>query len=493
MKSIFLFLSLWIGHSAFAQNTEFNILGNGLIYSDETIKPLKKIVDSLNLKFKVCDLNTTYLSQMQNKAHYVYLLGEDANKAKLDMDNHISFKDFIKKYPNIKNQKELLIIKYSYQYMDYDTKTKQHKIMFSSVGADEFSTRIKIDYTDKKLKNTWVYNYSEKSKYSEEYLVAFYFTEEFSSKTIPYKYARMIQYSNCMIDTTSRILYSGEDFDKNNYPQIEAFTEYVNKITNKPKDPVDDNHTPIDYYDKYDTWDSLRFSLIDKARLKNKKFDILLENAVKELQEKNPTLNRNELEEFEEYVRRYHSKKAELEIKRRRRVIGGCSQDDGPRLHALSIAKLSAETAYWKVFLRAHLDIMNDRFERMSDGSYAWEGRQTYIKELELLNIDVKSLLLGITFRMENASKNHYYGDVGRLGRALSESHEAKAVSTAILEIIADKELDDYNRVIMCYLFISYNDCIKDDKVKEQNKKCLNIALKTLPDYLFEEMALLNK
>lgn len=493
MKTIFLFLFMWVGINTFAQNSEFSILGNGLIYSDETIKPLRKIVDSLNLKFKVCDLNKTYLSQMQNKAHYVYLLGEDANKAKLDMDNQISFDDFIKKHKKAAIHKELLIVKYNYSYIDYDTKTKHYKTMFNSVGADEFSTRIKIDYTDKKLKNTWVYNYSEKDKYSKEYLIAFYFTEEFSSKPIPDKYARMIQYSNCMIDTTSRIFYSGEDFDKNNYPQIKAFTEYVNKITNKPKDPVDDNHTPIDYYNKYDTWDSLRFSLIDKARLKNKKFDILLENAVKELQEKNPTLNRHDLEEFEEYVRRYHSKKAELEIKRRRRVIGGCSQDDGPRLHALSIAKLSAETAYWKVFLRAHLDIMNDQFERMTDASYAWEGRQTYIKELELLNIDVQNLLLGITFRMENPSKNHYYGDVGRLGRALSESSEAKVMEVKILEIIADKELDDYNRVIMCYLFLNYNDCIKDLKVKEQNKERLDIALKTLPDYLSKEIGALNK
>ena len=49
--------------------------------------------------------------------------------------------------------------------------------------------------------------------------------------------------------------------------------------------------------------------------------------------------------------------------------------DNSPRIHALNIAKLSAETINWEVFLRAHLDIMKDKFERMSDGSYAFGGR----------------------------------------------------------------------------------------------------------------------
>jgi len=463
MKSILLFLFFWIGHTTFAQHIEFGTSNNGLIYSDETIKPLKKIVDSLNLKFKVCELNQTYFSQMQGKAHHISVSGEEANKAKLDLEKDISFIDFEQKYKKSETHKNLLVVRYDYR--DYENKDVT---LFANIGTKE-DYRVRTTnhkYPHKSLKDKWVYLYSEKSEYSEAYLYAFYFTEEFSSKPIPEKYARMIQYSNCMIDTTTQVF--SEQFDNERHykknTKIDVFLEYLEKHQGS-NDKV-----------------------IDKLKKTDKKFNSLFQDALKEALEKGGSND-----EFEEYVGRYHSKKVELELKRGRRVIGGCSQDDSPRLHALSIAKLSAETAYWKIFLRAHLDIMNDRFERVSDGSYAWAGRQTYIKELEVLNIDVKNLLLGITFRMENANKNHYYGDVGRLGRALSESHEAKAIETKILEIIADKELDDYNRVIMCYLFLNYNHYTEDSKRKQENKEHLDIALKTLPDYLYKEMTLLNK
>jgi len=75
--------------------------------------------------------------------------------------------------------------------------------------------------------------------------------------------------------------------------------------------------------------------------------------------------------------------------------------DSSPRYHELSIAELAEETVNWEIFLRSHLDIMNDNFNRMSDGSYAWAGRKTYIKELEILYINVLDLVLGISIRIE--------------------------------------------------------------------------------------------
>ena len=53
--------------------TEFGNSSNGLIYSDTTIKQLKFIVDSLNLKFKVCDLYKTYYSKLVTLHNYLTL------------------------------------------------------------------------------------------------------------------------------------------------------------------------------------------------------------------------------------------------------------------------------------------------------------------------------------------------------------------------------------------------------------------------------------
>ncbi len=177
-----------------------------------------------------------------------------------------------------------------------------------------------------------------------------------------------------------------------------------------------------------------------------------------------------------------------LDKMRSTRVIGGCSQDRRPRQHAVHIALLSAETYNWEVFLKSHLDVMNDRFERMSDGSYAWGQRNTYIKELEELNINVPDLILGISFRIENPASNHYFGSIGRVGRALSETKNRNEIEQAMLSIISDTELDIYNRLLFYFLYRNYNYYIKDETLKKENNDKLATAINTLPSFISERL-----
>ena len=170
------------------------------------------------------------------------------------------------------------------------------------------------------------------------------------------------------------------------------------------------------------------------------------------------------------------------------RVVGGCSQDSRPREHAINIALLSAETYNWEVFLKAHLDIMNDRFDRMSDGSYAWGQRETYLKELEELNINVNDLIFGISFRVENPATNHYYSSISRVGRALSETSNPKEVEETILSIVSDEELDYFNRILFYFLFKNYNSYQIDETIKKANAERLNAALTTFPEHFKNDM-----
>ncbi len=169
-------------------------------------------------------------------------------------------------------------------------------------------------------------------------------------------------------------------------------------------------------------------------------------------------------------------------------VIGGCSQDSRPREHAMNIALLSAETTNWEVFLKSHLDIMNDRFERVSDGSYAFAQRKTYIKELEELDINVVDLLIGISMRIENPAMNHYYGSIGRLGRAISESKNKQEFENQILGMVEDAKLDDYNRVVAYFLYISYTNYLNDKTERDENRKKIKISTSKLPTYLKEKL-----
>ncbi len=471
---------LLFGKAIFAQNGEFGSNSNGLIYSDTTVKQLKFIVDSLNLKFRVCELNKIYQSKIQGKAHYVILEKGKIKEAKKDMQADMSFDEFVAKYKRAEVEKNLLVIKFKYKNWDENDAVQFSSVELGGKHEHEFTFEKNLEEYDKPLKGKWLFEYSEKDQYSDEYIQAFYFPEELSSQAIPLEYAKMIQYSDCMVDTSTQIFYEKADrtgvrYSREETKKVAAFMTYVNKATGKPEYDSDEYES---YYKKLHVWDSLRSQRIDSLRKVDKTFDLLLDEAVKEA-----LVDFGTGADFEEYVGLYYSKKTELEFKRNRIVVGGCSMDNSPRIHALEIARLSAETVNWEIFLRSHLDIMNDNFHRVSDGSYAWGARQTYIKELEVLDINVLDLMLGISLRIENPSKNHYYGSIGRLGRALSETEKKTEIETKMLEMISDTKLDDFNRVLTYYLFLNYNHYLEEDKLKA-NKEKLALAVKTLPEYI---------
>ena len=97
------------------QDSEFGVTDKGLIYSDAAMGKLKHIVDSLNLKFKVCDANKKYYSNSQAIANHILLEGAKAREAKTDIEKNISFEEFVKKYPKAKVVEKLLVIEANYK------------------------------------------------------------------------------------------------------------------------------------------------------------------------------------------------------------------------------------------------------------------------------------------------------------------------------------------------------------------------------------------
>lgn len=129
---------------------------------------------------------------------------------------------------------------------------------------------------------------------------------------------------------------------------------------------------------------------------------------------------------------------------------------------------------------------MNDRFDRRSSNSITNSIKGTYLKELESLNINVTDLLLGSIFRLENPNNNHYFGNIGRIGRALAETKYRKQVEQGMYDIITDSNVDDYNRVLFYFLFLNYFEYSKSNKIKNVNNNKLIVAYNTLPSYIKE-------
>lgn len=390
---------------------EFATYKNGFIYGEETMTKLGKIVDSLNLKYKSCDLKQVFYSKLQTKGYSVKLKSGDITQAKKDMNMNISFDDFLRKYPEATVKKDLLLIKSN--IVNYRDKRiiKIREIPVNDDDGMEIEIPYKKELYTKPSKNKWVYSYSEKKSYSGESIEAFYFLDNFKSIPLAPKYSRQVIYSDCLIDTSSSKLK--EDAKEGGLPS--EIPRNWRKLSKAEKEKLLDDYRSV-------------------------------------------------------------------------RVVGSCSQDNSPRVQGVYLALLSAETANWPVFLKSHLDIMNDRFERVSDAGYAREARQTYIKELEVLNINVPDLILGTSFRIENPADNHYYASISRSGRAVAESKDRELFLSQLLSMMGDETLDDYNRVISYFFYINCNRYIKNEREKKINNIKLLGAVQKLPKYLADQI-----
>lgn len=467
---------------------EFGQAANGLIYSAQTMGQLRHIVDSLNLKHKVCELRRAYRSQRQGQAHYVRLEAGDLAAARQALAAGLVPDEFKRQFPQAKVQYDLLVInrqESSGRQTRQELMTVYESIPFDNTG--EYELRLPGSPPAPVAGQAgWVVSSSPKTQYSPAYVEGFYFPAGMRQAPLPARYAALVQYADCLIDTTAQIYLAPAKRTGVRYrtdvPKTEkALLDYAHQQTQQPSLEAKGKETEAAQearWEAYETWQAHRLAKMDQVA-RQPEFRELLARAVADP----ATLGATD-DEFEEYVARYYSAKKALEYKRNRMVVGGCSMDDSPRVHALGIAKLSAETVNWETFLRAHLDIMNDRFERVSDGSYAQAGRQTYLRELEELDINVPDLMLGISLRIDNASHNHYFGSLHRLGRALAETQQPQELEKRLLGIVADKELDDFNRVLAYYLFLNYARNLTDKAARPQKIAQLNAAVKQLPHYL---------
>lgn len=426
---------------------ELNLHANGLLYSEGDIRILRHMVDSLNLRFKTCDLSRPYYSNLQARVLYVYFSSKtnDLSAVRGDIENNMEFHKLVEKHRS------------------YAVTIDTHRLIVraGSPGDEYFLegtpgtgySRVH-DYNYKKNKRSrgkWLYSYSKKSKYNDNFLICRYFVDEFKQQRLPLKYAGLIQYVDCMIDTTASIFSeSAKEFTWGDPPQsVFKLVAYIKKKWGK-EDLKDRNNMMYN--------DSL-FNYAATQLRNDQTFLYMLNEAVEDCLETGKGGDH-----FESMVAAVISKQKALELKRNRIVVGQCSQDVSPREHAREIAMLAAETHSWDIFLRSHLNIMNDYFPRVTDGSYAYHTRKTYLKELEALNLNVMDLMLGLTMRAQNMADNHYYGSIWRLGWALTESKDRKAFEAKVYEILKDPELDEFNRGLVFLLYTSYAVRLPDTK-----------------------------
>ncbi len=481
MKLLLLLIGLAVAGYSNAQNNrgEFATNLNGLMYSDADMRQLRFIVDSLNLKFKTCPLNKTFYSLPQARVYYVLFKSKDNDlrEIKKDLDAQTAFADVIQKYSSfieILDTANLLIRTIShkkegdeYYYLSGDPYS----------GYDGFYWDKKFSKKENAFVNRWIYDYSVKRKNDDKYaLEGHFFPEKLKQLPIPAAIGSLIQYVDCMVDTNSVVFltdkYSrgfryNEPREKDTSIGISAITAYVIKQMGFAGKEQDRN-----------SLDEKQFNFAINNLKDDQAFKDLLARTIDDHLAKK--ISNSQLEDLAQHLGLYDKA---LLLKRSYRVMGSCSQDISPRLHAKDIAILAAQSHGWDIFLRAHLDIMNDRFERVTDGSYAYGDRKTYLKELEELNLNIVDLMIGLTLRADNVAKNHYYNTVWRTGWALTESKEKDRFEETAIALMKNNQLDEFNRGLVFLLFHIYLSYLNE---KEQQEKIdlLKSEINSFPSFL---------
>jgi hypothetical protein len=448
---------------------EFADNSNGLMYKDSTISVLRHMVDSLNLGFKKCGASPQYYSLPQGLVYKVRFTSKtnELISIRRDIEAGANFMELLRKYHWFASNVDTA-----------STVIKYENYFLAGTASEGYDEDWELGSKKSSTKGKWTYNYSPKDKYQKaNELECRYLPNELVQLAIPPEYADYIAYVDCMIDTAAVICEAGSEqgphIELKNLPAVEALNKYLN-LEMKLKKTEDREK---EYLFEYVTTEKRDYAL---AHFKNDTVFARLVSQAADACIKNNTGSGT----LEDMVGAIVSRQKELEMKRHRRVIGHCSQDPSPRMHARNIALLAAETNSWDIFLRAHMDIMNDRFERNSDGSYAYWMRKTYLKELEALHLDITDLIIGLSLRAANTAPHHYNGTVWRLGWALSESKDPSLVETKLLQMIKDERLDEFNRGLLYILYTSYLHKIRDLKMANDKIGALKKNANEFPLFL---------
>ncbi len=419
----------------------------------ETLQNFKKEIQKRHKLFKNGIFDKKYTALPQAEIHCVEIKNyQEITTLKNDFDNQISFEVFEKKYQYVQiGKNELIIIKKDEEenkYFWYQVTTE-----FGEMKLQE------IKNLDTKMykKNTWIY-FEENNT-----ITAFYFLEDMTEPIIPKKYADFINYVDCMIDTTTKDIIIPKWDNSMEYSQNPIFLDFRDKIDKISKEnPENTTQKQTNYVKSQINKDTI---LIQKV------YDFCIENNTS-------------YHLFEEFA---HLTDAQLlELNRRIRIYGSCGADLSVANHNIKIALLCAKTQKWDIFLRACLDIHKAN-------RYVTELENAKINTNFLFELEKKAglrtfdLLFGISLKANNLAQNHY--SYKYLQFCAFFPKNGKRFEKQILEILTDKNLDKYNKIIFYHIFRTHLFIVLEGKKSEKYFEKIKEKLQFTKETIWNEIS----
>jgi hypothetical protein len=504
MKYLIVLCLTAAGSMAHGQLPDFPLHANGLLYSDTLMGRLRHLADSMRKRARLARGEGDYYSPKQTTGRLVRLDTGHIYEAFEDLRRGISIADFVSKYPQAEVDNKILVVlvegpgyrvagnAYYYNIMADDAFYSAGRIILPTdehyVPIADTSINYRVE-ENAGINGNCVYSVSTaphryRGKFSNEaYVFAFYLDGVPAATRLPKPAARLIGYRDRMVDSTTGVYYKNAQYaspDLRNVdfgPAQKAFDNYM--------DRKGDSALAV-YRHKY-PYEHPKATAIEDFQVKRRYqdsltsdtgFTRLLAAAVAEVEEQHyyPFI----------YLERYmdaYAPRAALEIRRRWQHVMTDNFDRlNPRLYAMHIAYLAAELGNWPVFLQAQLSVAVDPYGNNTGPSQPGH-RTTFLRELEALNIEVDDILLGRV--LGSSWVDPSFGGVKLLGGALAlEGGDRNRLEEKVLQLIADKGLDDYDRLDMHYLFLNYVSFLAEGPERRRALTRLERADGTLPGYL---------
>ena len=427
---------------------EFRLNENGLIYDDATMNELRFQADNREANFRACPAQAAFRAPTQAQVHFVAFSGPKAVLAEIGQTLRagIGYERALQRFGSwvdFRFEQAPAIWDTS-----YDGSKKRLWIYHPHAEREDLSDALTL--TSEVPVGTWrLFDHNT----GKSLIEAVYFASALTSPALPREYAEMVQYARCQIDPHQSLFSEPEEPAEGS--ALTAVTVFSALLTPAPhpKYPENgDDETAVKAWrEACRAWDQAKKSHEEKVAATHPGYLQLLLAAEEEaLRYGNCTF------ELIEHVQTRFGPERALALHRRNQLHGLCSRDLAPRIQGRQMAQLAAASGNWDAFIRAHLNLLNDRFVRTSDGSWAQSRRQTYLAELESLDIDTTALLLGTAFLVDADEPTAYRANLTRLGRAFAETRDPDGFEARIVHILDDARLDPVNRLRILMLYIGY-------------------------------------
>ncbi|WP_207426688.1 hypothetical protein [Pedobacter sp. SYSU D00535] len=320
---------------------------NELLYSEQAIKRLQKEIELKNASFRA-DVPASFLSVPQGTAAYLSIKGDGVAQIKKLIDGGSRWQQVSALLKAGERADSIYFIK-----IKTEKGVSFYPLELNRENWSSVDTKVP-DHYDQDLTGSWVYSHYPRTSYSNERLVALFIRKELRPKLLPQAAAACIRYADHLIDTNSSIFTKAGNntfrgFTYGNNPMVDRVLKLAHSLPGKPEWKANVSETNRQNYEQqYNDWEANRKADLEQKLSKTEEFQTALTAAYKEVIA-NDTASHLYMNEFETYVEKYLSPAAALDLKRRRVVVGACSMDQSPIMHAANIARLAGETCCMEI------------------------------------------------------------------------------------------------------------------------------------------------